>query len=177
MEGDPRDLHSHGLDLFQQLLGKVQARCRRGYAAVVLCVHRLIAVLVLIHRRSVDIRRKRHRTDLLEPLHEDAFVFESNDPRSALTVRVDVGPESVCEVYAVARLQSFARSYHGLPCVAFEPLSKQELHLGSRDRLSSVKPCGKHLRVVDDEAVARLQMLFHVAEMLVTDRACLPVHN
>ena len=71
------DLHTHVRNLLQQFLRKVQAGRRRGGAAELAGINRLIALLILQLR--LDIRRQRHFSQPLEHLQKDAVIVKLHD--------------------------------------------------------------------------------------------------
>ena len=77
VQRDVTDLHTHVRNLLQQFLRKVQAGRRRGGAAELAGINRLIALLILQLR--LDIRRQRHFSQPLEHLQKDAVIVKLHD--------------------------------------------------------------------------------------------------
>ena len=155
------DLHAHFPCFFQKLLCKVQTGCRRCYRTFFLAVDCLIPVLVLAVILPLDIWRKGHFSQFLQPFHKDAFILEFNNSGPIFTIIFYGCPEQflIGKGYAVSDLQSFSRTYHGFPCISLNPFNQQKFNLRSGSFFHSEKPCRQNLGVIQYQAVIRLQIL------------------
>ena len=74
VQRDIADLHTHVRDPLQQLLREVQAGCRRGGAAKLAGIDRLVALLIL--QFLLDVGRQRHLAKVFEHLEENTLKVE-----------------------------------------------------------------------------------------------------
>ena len=168
----------------------MQSRRRRRHGAFLTAVDRLVAALVVIVRRPLDVRRQRHAADLLQPFHEDALVFKLHDARAVRSKIYNVGFEQrpvrkiasrPAEDHIIARLEPAARPHHDFPGVpGARPFDEQKLHVGAAllagcfaggvfDRFAAEEPRRNDFAVVEDEAVPFFQIFKDFEEVPVLD--------
>ena len=127
-------------------------RCRRG--TVILCIHRLVAVLVL--QLVCDVRRQRHLSELIQNLLKNSFVMEL-DQAVALLHNVNdlAGQKSLAEIDSGSDLAFFSRFDQGLPDIVFFSLEQKNLDLCLSAFLHAIQSGRNYFCIVDDKAVTR----------------------
>jgi len=127
-------------------------RCRRG--TVILCIHRLVAVLVL--QLVCDVRRQRHLSELIQNLLKNPFVMEL-DQAVALLHNVNdlAGQKSLAEIDSGSDLAFFSRFDQGLPDIVFFSLEQKNLDLCLSAFLHAIQSGRNYFCIVDDKAVTR----------------------
>ena len=104
VQRDERELYALVLQRFEQLLRKVQTCGRRGSRAGRLGVDGLIALRVF--ELFLDVRRQRHRAELVENLKENALIMEADQSVAVRLHRLDRRGQQ-----AVAKRQLNARGF------------------------------------------------------------------
>ena len=131
MQRDVTDLHTHVRNLLQQFLRKVQARRRRGGAAELAGINRLIALLILQLR--LDIRRQRHFAQPLKHLQEDAVIVKLHDLVAVGDCVDDRGGQlPVAKRERSAGLGLAARAGQALPLAVAEVAQQQHFDCTAR---------------------------------------------
>ena len=127
-------------------------RCRRG--TVILCIHRLVAVLVL--QLVCDVRRQRHLSELIQNLLKNPFVMEL-DQAVALLHNVNdlAGQKSLAEIDSGSDLAFFSRFDQGLPDIVFFSLEQKNLDLCLSAFLHAIQSGRNYFCIVDDKVVTR----------------------
>ncbi len=106
-------------DPFKQFFRKMQPRCGRRRAPVVLRVYRLIAVFVL--KLVCDIGRERHFSERVQHLLEDPFILKMDEPVAFVRVPHDLAFEPAVAEHKPRALAAFLAWLHqSLPDVIFE---------------------------------------------------------
>ena len=158
------DLDAHRADLGKQFLREVQPRRRRGRGAVRLAVDGLVAVLVL--ELFVDIRRERHGTEAGQNILEHAVKMKAHDAFPRVRAVDDRQGQLLGDDQLGADLRLLPRADEHFPLVEVAALEQQNFDLAAVLRIG-IQPRREHLRIVDDEHVARPQIFFDVAENAV----------
>ena len=166
VQRDKRQLDALLLEFRKQLFGKMQAsrrRCRRtgGFG-----VNRLVALGVV--QLFLDIRRQRHRTELIQNFQENALVMEADQ---AIAVRLNLFDRRGQQAVAKGQLHALAclapRAGQAFPQAV--ALIGQQQHLDRRGAPHGVAHQARrdHARIIEYHAVARLHILQQVAEVAV----------
>ena len=171
------DVQQHGhdvdallLDFFEQFRRKVQAGRRRGSAAVHLGIDGLVARLIF--QFFVDIRRQGHLAEAVEHILEHALIEEAHGAPAVFADGQDFGDElAVAEHEARAGLGLFAGLENDFPIGEVETAEEQKFDCAARAFLHAVQARGDDARLVDDEHVAGVEVIDHVAEDFMLDRA------
>ena len=176
MECNVSYLYTHCLYFFQQLRRKVQPRRGRCRRAVDLGVHRLIAFLIL--QLFLDIRRQGHLAQPLQHLQKDALIFEPHQPVAVGQLVHHLRRQlSVTEGHPRALPQLLPRTDKALPHIV-APVDKQQNFAGSAAGQSVPQQTRRQYPgVVQDQAVARTQILRQVIEMPVLYCPCFLVQH
>ena len=178
-------------NLRKKFLRKMQPRRRCSRRPFILCVHGLVAVLVL--EFVGDIRRKRHLPELIENLLKDSVEIKPHDP---ITVVLHFGhgcqKHPFPEGNAVAHLSSFAGLGECFPRAVTESFKKQQLHMcpglcclrlfvAPAGNLSGKplpeKSCGNDFRIINHEAIAGLKVFHNLGKHRVRQLSGLFVHH
>ena len=140
------DLYTHCLHSLQQLRCEMQPRRGRCRRAVDLGVHRLVA--------------------------KDALIFEPHQPVAVRQLLHDLCRQlSVAEGHPCALPQLLSRTHKALPHVV-APVDKQQNFAGAAAGLPMPQQTRRqHPGIVQDQAVAGVQILRQVVEMPVLHRA------
>ena len=168
--------NAHGLHLFQQLLRKMQARRGCGGAAHHLGIHRLVALAIL--QFLLDIRWQGHFAQPIQHLKEDALIVEPHQPVAAGQFLRNLGSQLAV---AKGELRAFAHFLAG-PHQTFPRLvapvdQQQHLARAAARQTLAQQPCRKHAGIIEDQAVAGMQILWQVKEVPVLPRAGLLVQH
>ena len=176
------DGHALLLYLFQQLGGEVQSGGWRGSGALVLGVDGLVTAAIL--QLFVDVGRQGHLAQLVEDFLEYAVIHKTDntaaDFRHAghdFTLQ-----QPVAKGAHRAWLEAAARLDQGLPVGGVFAAQQQDLHrhlgaVGICGFLHAQKARGDHLRLVDNQRVAGIEVIQNVVKMLVLTGAVPPVHH
>ena len=176
MECNVSYLYTHCLYSLQKLRRKVQPRRGRCRRAVDLGVHRLIALLIL--QLLLDVRRQGHLAKPLQHLQEDPFIRELYQPVAVgqlvhhLRRQFTAAENDLC-----ALPQLLPRTDKALPHIV-APVDKQQNFAGSAAGQSVPQQTRRQYPgVVQDQAVARTQILRQVIEMPVLYCPCFLVQH
>ena len=169
VQRDIADLHTHVRDLLQQLLREVQAGCRRGGAAKLAGIDRLVALLIL--QLCLDVRRQRHFAQPLEHLQKDAVIVKLYD-LVAVGDRIDDrgGELPVAKRERSAGLGLAARPGQALPLAVAKVAQQQHLDRTAGAAVAE-QARRKHARIVEHKAVVRTQELRQLVKVMVCDSA------
>ena len=164
------NLYTHCLHSLQQLRREMQPRRGRCRRAVDLGVHRLIAFLIL--QLLLDVRRQGHLAQPLQHLQKDALIFEPHQPVAVRQLLHDLCRQlSVAEGHPCALPQLLSRTDKALPHVV-APIDEQQNFAGAAAGLPMPQQTRRqHPGIVQDQAVAGVQILRQVVEMPVLHRA------
>ena len=158
------DTHAHGLYLFQQLLGEMEARRGCGGAAHHLGVHGLIALTVL--QLLLDIGWQRHFAQAIQRLQKDALVFEAHQAVAAGQFLRDLGSQ-----LTVTEGELCALAHQALPGLV-APVDQQQHLAGAAARHTLAQQTGRqHTGIVEDQTVARMEILRQIEKVPVLPRA------
>lgn len=169
MEGDESDadtLFAQGVNEFGS---KMQPCCRCGGTAALAGIDSLISVVIF--ELLCYIMRQRHLAYLIEQFKEYAVICELS---KAVAVRQNVnnlGEEHIMEGEPMTLACLFTGTCDNLPDVVALVVEKKEL-----DHRTGVYPCavkarGKNLCVVENKAVAGLDILRDIMKNIVLDGA------
>ena len=149
-----------------------QPRRRAGDGSVFLRVDVLVAILVALLRRALDVRRQRHGAQFVQQSHKIARISEFYVAGPLFPMTRDFGPQFavLAENNGISGVESTSRTHERLPDVPFEPSGQQKLDLCPGALLRAEQSGRQHLRVVEHEAVARIQVIQHVVEMFMFQR-------
>ena len=148
----------------------MQPRGRRGGAAVHLGVDGLVARLVF--QLFVDIRRQGHLAEAVEHILKHALVEEAHGAPAVLADGQDFRDElAVAEHEARAGLGLFAGLEDDLPIRQVQPTQEQELNRAAGAFLHAVQARGDDAGLVDDQHIAGVQVVDHIAEDFMLNRA------
>ena len=159
-------LYTNCLYSLQKLRREMQPRCGRRRRAVDLGVHRLIALLIL--QLLLDVRRQGHLAQSFQHLQEDPFIRELYQPVAIgqlvhhLRRQFTAAENDLC-----ALPQLLPRTDKALPHIV-APVDKQQNFAGpTAGHPMAQQPCRQHPGVVQDQAVARTQILRQIVKMPV----------
>ena len=175
MKGDESDAHTLFAQGVKELGSEMQSGGRGGGTAALTGIDRLVSVVVF--ELFGDVVRQRHLSYLIEQLEKHAVICKLC---KAVAVRQNVnnlGEEHIMESEPVTLSRFFARTRNNLPDIVALIVEKQKLYNGARVYPRAVETCGKHLGIVENEAVARLYILHDIAEYIVFYRACLFIEH
>ena len=137
MQGHISYAHSFVARLLKEFLRKVKTGCRSCNRAVYPAVDSLVHLLVTVFSGPCYIRRQRHRSDIFKYLHEYAVIAELHESRPVFRIMISKNPclqnstSTAFKQYGISLMQSFARSYHAFPAVAFYALYQEHLYMRS----------------------------------------------
>ena len=176
MECNVSYLYTHCLYFFQQLRRKVQPRRGRCRRAVDLGVHRLIAFLIL--QLLLDVRRQGHLAQSFQYLQEYPFIRELYQPVAVGQLVHHLRRQlSVAEGHPRALPKLLPRTDKALPHIV-APVDKQQNFAGpAAGHPMAQQPCRQHPGVIQNQAVARTQILRQVIEMPVLYCPCFLVQH
>lgn len=169
MEGDESDADTLFAQGVKEFGSKMQPCCRCGGAAALAGIDSLVSVVVF--ELFCYIMRQRHLAYLIKQLKEYAVICELS---KAVAVRQNVnnlGKEHIMEGEPMTLACLFAGTCDNLPDVVALVVKKKEL-----DHRACVYPCavkarGKNLGVVENKAVAGLDILRDIMKNIVLDGA------
>ena len=173
VEGDEDFFHALITNLLKQLFRKVQACRRSGSAAAFVGIDRL--VFTGVFHLFVDVRRKRHFTDLVDDVVEIAFIGELDDAAA------EIGPvfDSTCQAFGKLdrrpRQGFLARLDQDFPAVIADGRQEQDFDLAACRRPLAVEAGRDDAGIVEDQDVAFVQFVDEVVEILVFDGTGLTV--
>ena len=170
MQHDRHDRRAPRADLVKQFLGEMQPCRRRGSAARLAGIYRLIETVIF--KFFGDIGRERHAADLLEhTVDRRAADRKGHDAVAFLNdVRDLAFKQAVAEDEPLADLRLFAGADQRLPGAVPVPTQEQELHHAVRLlRIRTVEPRGNDLGIVDDQHILGADIVEYVIEMLMRD--------
>ena len=168
MERDIGQLHALGLNLLQKLRRKVQSGRRCGGRAADLGVDRLIALAV--GQLFLDIGRERHFPEALQNFKEDPLIVELHQLVSVVAFADDRrGQRAVAEGQFRPGVRLSAGLRQALPNAAALVLEQQHFHRAHGRHTVAQQTRGKHARIVQHQAVARVQQIDKLVEMTVSD--------
>ena len=160
------DLHPHRADAAEQFGRKMQPRRGRRRRTVLAGVYRLVTVGIF--ELFVDIGRERHSPGAGEHILKRALIEKAHDALA----RIGDARHLERELFVHGKFRAdaaFAPGAHQyLPVVQVDALQKEHLD-GAAMLGMGVQPCGQHARAVDDEHVARLQIIGDVVKNAVFD--------
>ena len=169
------DVHALCPDALHQLRREVQARRGCGGAALLLRVHRLVALP--IRKLLVNVGRQRHLAQLVQRGLHRALAGEVHDaPAVLLHLRDGRHQPSAAEEHLRTRAQLLARAHDGLPPLGRKLLEQQDLTCPAAGTLAD-QPRGNHPRFIDHQRVARVQIVDDVVKMPVLDAVVTPVQH
>ena len=158
------DLHPLCADALKKFGRKVQSRRGRRCRAVLLGVHRLIALGVC--KFFMDIGRQRHCSHAREDVLKRTVIHKFDDTFPRIGDRQHPEGEFFVDDEVRAGAALSAGTYEHLPPGQIKAFQEQHLHcaamLGMR-----IDARRQHPRAVDDEHVPRLQIVDNVAEDFV----------
>ena len=133
-----------------------------------LCIHGLITLLVL--QFMGNIRRKGHLPQLIQDFFKYTLIRKLDKTISLfhyiknLSYEKPVPKADLCAGFCL-----FPRFYQSLPDIVFLPLQKEDLNACIGAHLTAVQPRRDHPGVIDHQAVSRIQVIQHMAEIGVDD--------
>ena len=147
----------------------MQAGRRRGCAAELAGINRLIALLILQLR--LDIRRQRHFAQPLKHLQEDAVIVKLHDLVAVGDCVDDRGGQlPVAKRERSAGLGLAARAGQALPLAVAEVAQQQHFDCTAGAAVAE-QARREHTRIVEHKAVIRAQKLRQLVKMVVGDGA------
>ena len=166
MECNVSDLYTHLPDLLQQLRCEMQSRSGGGGRAVHLGVDGLIALPIL--QFLLDVGRQRHLAQPIQHLQKNTLVEKPHPPVAVRQLLRDLRRQlAVAEGHPCALAQLLARTDKAFPHVV-APVDEQQDLTGAAARYAvSQQAGGQHSGIVEDQAVAGMQILRQVEEMPV----------
>ena len=165
------NLYTYCLYSLQQLRREVQPRRRCSRRAVDLGVHRLIPLAVL--QLLLDVRRQGHFAKPLQYLQEDALVLKPHQPVAVRQLIHDLRRQlPVAEGYPCALPQLLAGPHQAFPNIVALVDEQQDLARTAARHTVSQQPGRQHPGVVQDQAVAGVQILRQVVKMTVLRLPC-----
>ena len=169
MQRHVANAHAFGGNSLQQLLRKMQPRRRRGRTSKRSGIDRLIPLAVL--QFLLDIRWQRHLPESFENLQKNALIVKLQDLVSVLNRVHDRGGK---RAFAKGQLRAgaclAARTRETLPLSVAQVAQQHDLHAPAGAALAE-QPRREHARVVQNKAVARVQIFGKVVKMTVLDCA------
>ena len=165
MQRDGADRDTLSADFIQQGFRKVQAGGRGGRAAQLAGIDGLVALAVL--KLFLDVRGQGHFPQPVQHLEEDALIEKADAP---VPVRQDLFDACAQLALAEEDLRAFAqvlaRPAQAFPDVVSQVPQQHEL-ADAAGRAAAQQAGGQDPRVVDDQAVTRLQQAGQLIEMPV----------
>lgn len=154
----------------------MEARGRRRHTAVHRGVDRLVALPIGGLRRSLDVRRERHRAIALHQSGGVQPAREAQPPQAPSHHVYDLGLAVVAEAHPAPHLELAARVHHGEPGSVGLGVDQQDLGLAPALAPGS-QPGRNHPARVEHQHVAWLEHVGEIAEVSVGDGAALTVEH
>ncbi len=175
-----RNLRARRPARFEHLRSEVQARRRRSHGSFLRRVYRLITFAIPCVRGAMNVGRQRRLAKPLEQLRDG---FGREKPQRSLPIFAAVEhfrAEVFVENDPVARPDALRRFYQRSPhaLVLGQRPHQEDFDLCSRRRVpAAVQTRWKHARVVQDQAIARMNVSRKVSELLILKRLLRSRHH
>ena len=167
MQGNKRKLDSLLTDFFEKFRRKMQTCRRSGGRTDFFGIDSLVALVIFQIR--LDIVRKRHLPDSVENFIEIPVVSEFCKTVAIIDYINDFRFQfPSAERKACSRFCAAPRPSQDFPCVAFLMIQEKKLYFCSGSFLDSVKPRRQNTRIIQNEAVVRIQAVYNIVKMLVS---------
>ena len=171
MQCDVGNLGPGGPALFKHCRRKVQTRCRRRGRPRLNRKHCLISLPVGRSRRTLNIRWQRHLAKPLDQALDRRRASQANLPLAKFALLQNLRRKFFTEENPVSPPHPFRRLGQAVPNVAFFAPQQQNFHFRPcRVIAPPVQPRRKYARVVQNQAVARTNVLAEIPKPIVVKR-------
>ena len=179
VQSDTGELGSSGLTGLDHLRRKVETRRGGGDRASVLGENGLIPLPVLWSIQPVDVGREWHMADAEKFFVEITLPFQANPAFSPDASFKDLRTQARSDLHVHARMQMTSGAHKRAPITAFriQRTRQENFDLAGISFLASKQSRGEHLRVVNDQAVARAEHCGQIAKHAILPRPGGPVDH
>lgn len=171
VQSDVSDLRSGRPALFEHCWGEMQARRRCRSRSSVSRKNSLIAIAVGRGRLPFDVRRQRHLPIPLEQLGNRRCRYQANSALAKLAFFQYFSRKFIAEKNPVSNARALGRFRKTLPNVCFLLSQQQNFHFRAAAMIAlPVQPGRKHARIIQDQAIARPNVLTEIAKRIIVKR-------
>ena len=176
MQGHKSKVDPFFPDPVQQFIRKMEAGGRRRGGAAVSGVDRLVHLGIF--QLMGDIGGQGHLAQPVQDFFKDPFVLETDQAVAVLNDLQDLGgQQAVPEGHPGAGAEFLAGPYQGLPYIPGPALQEQDFGVGPGPFLGAQEPGRNDPGIVQDQGIARIQIIYDIPEDLMLDLSGLSVHD
>lgn len=175
MQRDVGNLGPGGLASFEHCRRKVQTRGRRRRRPRMRRENSLISLPVSRSRCALNIGRQRHLATSLDQFLDGRMATQTNPPLAEFALLQDLRRKFFIEENPVSPPHPFRGFCQTFPNILFFAPQQENFHFcAGRVIATPVQPRRKHARVVQNQAVARTNVLAEIPKPIVVKRLLFP---
>ena len=168
MQRDVGNLGSRGLALSEHRGSEMQTGSRRCGRSGVGRKHRLIPIAIGLRGLPFNVGRQRHLAIPLEQFVNRPRRYQAHGALAKFTLLQYFRREFVAKQNPISHARPLGRLYQTLPNVVFLLAQQQDFYFRARCVIPPpAQPGRKHPRIVQNQAIARTNVLAEIAERIV----------